>query len=326
MEIWCSRPLTSLATTHLNEPYYETGTDDADNSSNSGSQLVFNESGYMYVLRENGGKFMLSQGAIVSTAVFYHRVTLNFDGVLTQYYHPKNNTTGNESWSVILSEPDNICTASDASAGSGTCGYNSLCRLETKGNRPKCECPSGYTLLDPYEEYGSCKPNFTFGCEDGLGVTYDMVESPNTDWPFSDYEVLQPYGEAECRNLCLHDCMCAVSIFRSETCWKKKLPLSNGRVDNSEISKAFVKVGKNKLPNPEAKKKHEGTLVIAGSVLVLVRSVSVAAICLPFIFIYNKKQTRIPPNEEILDTSLRCFKYIELAEGGIRKGSFWDCL
>lgn len=310
----------NIPTTYLNEPYYRTGTDDAVNSLNSGTQLVFNESGYMYVLRENGGKFMLSQGAIVSNTVFYHRVTLNFDGVLTQYYHPKNNTTGNESWSVIWSEPDNICTASYALAGSGTCGYNSLCRLETKGNRPKCECPSGYTLLDPYDEYGSCKPNFTFGCEDGLGIAYDMVESPNTDWPFSDYELLKPYGEGECRNSCLHDCMCAVSIFRNETCWKKKLPLSNGRVDNSERSKAFLKVGENKFPIPEPKKKNEGTLVIVGSVL-LASSVLVAAICLAFIFIYNKKQVRIPPTEEIVDTTLRSFRYKELEEatGGFKE-------
>ncbi|KAG5517639.1 hypothetical protein RHGRI_038136 [Rhododendron griersonianum] len=313
-ESWGSFSTINIPTRYLNEPYYRTGTDDAVNSSNSGTQLVFNESGYMYVLRENGGKFMLSQGAITSNAVFYHRVTLNFDGVLTQYYHPKNNTTGNESWSVIWSEPDNICTASNALTGSGTCGYNSLCRLETKGNRPKCECPSGYTLLDPYDQYGSCKPNFTFGCEDGLGVAYDMVESPNADWPYSDYELLRPYGEGECRNSCLHDCMCAISIFRNETCWKKKLPLSNGRVDiNSERSKAFVKVGKNKFPIPEPKKKNEGgALVIAGSVL-LVSSVLVAAICLAFIFIYNKKQARIPPTEEIVDTTLRSFRNMPIS-------------
>ncbi|KAH7838608.1 hypothetical protein Vadar_028893 [Vaccinium darrowii] len=310
----------SSPTTHLNEPYYYgTGTNDDVNSSNSGSQLVFNDSGYMYVLRENGGKSMVSQVDIVSNAVFYHRVTLSFDGVLTQYFHPRNDTTGNESWSVIWSEPRNICTASHAATGSGICGYNSLCRLDTE-KRPKCECPSGYTLLDQDDEYGSCKPNFTLGCEDGLGVTYDIVESANTDWPISDYELLKPYGEGECRNSCLHDCMCAVSIFRDDNCWKKKLPLSNGRVDSDEPSKAFVKVGKNKFPIPEPKKKNENSLVIAGSVL-LGSSILVSAICLAFFFIYNKKKVRFPPTEVIVDTNLHCFRYEELVEatGGFKE-------
>ncbi|KAH7848568.1 hypothetical protein Vadar_004592 [Vaccinium darrowii] len=275
----------SIPTTHLNEPYYyETGPNDAVNSSNSGSQLVFNVSGYMYVLRENGTKFMVSQGNSESNAVsvFYHRVTLSFDGVLRQYYHPRSTTTGNE---------------------------NCLCRLDAE--RPKCECPIGYTLLDPNDRYGSCKPNFTLGCEDG--VTYDITESPNTDWPLNDYDLLRPYREEECRNSCLHDCMCAVAIFRGDSCWKKRLPLSNGRVDNGEASKAFIKVGKIQFPILQPKKKNADTLVIAGSVL-LGSSVLVTALCLAFMFIYNKKQARFPPTEVIVDTNLRCFRYKELVE------------
>jgi len=61
---------------------------------------------------------------------------------------------------------------------------------------------------------------------------YDFEELTNTDWPTSDYALLQPFTEEKCRQSCLNDCMCAVAIFRSgDMCWKKKLPLSNGRVD-----------------------------------------------------------------------------------------------
>ena len=132
----------NLPTDNPNDAYYTAGDSSA---SSPGKQLVFNESGYIYILKNNSQTFPLSQATVGSTADFYYRATLNFDGVFTQYSHPKNSNT-NVSWTVIWSLPDNICVSSNVRTGSGTCGYNSICTLKPD-RRPTCTCPNGYSLI-----------------------------------------------------------------------------------------------------------------------------------------------------------------------------------
>ncbi|PRQ35327.1 putative protein kinase RLK-Pelle-SD-2b family [Rosa chinensis] len=131
-------------------------------------------------------------------------------------------------------------------SGLGVCGYNSIYTLQDQ--RPTCACPKGYSLLDPNDLYGNCKPDFIQGCEeDKLSPTNDIYEVQmltNTDWPLSDFMQLNPSTPESCNQSCFEDCLCAVAIYRVETCWKKKLPLSNGRVDNGLNSQAFIKVRK----------------------------------------------------------------------------------
>jgi hypothetical protein len=240
----------NLPTTYANEAYYASGTvaDSASNSSSPGRQLQFNESGYIYILRENDQIFPLSLGKVGSADDFYFRATLDFDGVFTLYSHPRNSSS-NQTWIPLWSEPDNICLSLLVTEGSGVCGYNSICSL-TADRRPACACPKGYSLLDPSDRYGSCKPDFIQGCEeDKLSSSptadlYDFQVLTNTDWPSSDYVLLRPSTEELCRKSCMEDCMCAVAIFRlGDSCWKKKLPLSNGRVDiGLNGGKALIKI------------------------------------------------------------------------------------
>jgi hypothetical protein len=90
----------NLPTVYRNQPYYKIDSTAGDlNTSNSGKQLVFNASGYFYILRENDERFTLAQG-ILSTGNLYFRVTLNFDGILTVYSHPKT-FAGYESWTPL---------------------------------------------------------------------------------------------------------------------------------------------------------------------------------------------------------------------------------
>ncbi|KAL9458873.1 hypothetical protein AB3S75_007705 [Citrus x aurantiifolia] len=141
---------------------------------------MFNESGYMYILRRNGGRFDLTT-----------------------------ERDGNGNWSVVWSQPENICVSIGGELGSGACGFSSI-------------CPKGYSLLDENEKYGSCKADFELSCNgrrQGYNKElFDFYELKDTDWPMSDYELSRPYDEVQCKNTCLSDCFCAVAIFRGESC------------------------------------------------------------------------------------------------------------
>ncbi|XP_054804852.1 G-type lectin S-receptor-like serine/threonine-protein kinase LECRK3 [Prosopis cineraria] len=318
----------NLPSEYANENYFDSKTVESDTSS-PGTQLVFNKSGDFYVSRENNDTYTFSNQNIPSQSQFYLRVTLNFDGVLTFYQHPRR-SYGNETWTPIWSKPDNICSAT-IKEGAGICGYNSFCRLG-ENSRPNCQCPPGYSLLDPEDPYGSCKPDFIQGCkEDELSQgkdLYDFKELIDTDWPLSDYALLKPFTEEKCKQACLEDCFCAVAIFRSgDSCWKKRWPLSNGRVDTSlNFGKALIKVRKDNSslsgpPGPPIiKRKNQDTLILVVSVLLgssaILNLVLTGAFCLGFSSIYQlrKKLKSVYRSDSAVETNLRCFTYKELEE------------
>ncbi|KAL3027889.1 hypothetical protein AAZX31_03G082000 [Glycine max] len=175
---------------YANENYCETRTEES-NTSSPGTRLVFEPLGYN-----------LSTWSGASTNESSFRETLNFDGIFTLYQHAKSSSES-DAWSPIWSS---------------------------------CQCPKWYSLLDPNHPYGSSKLDFIQGCaEDELigrkedVAEYDFEVLINTDWPLSDYVLLKPFTEEQCKQSCLEDWMCAVTIFRSgNSCFKKKLPLSNG--------------------------------------------------------------------------------------------------
>ncbi|CAH1441570.1 unnamed protein product [Lactuca virosa] len=233
--------------------YYISGTYDPSNSTNSGEQVIFDAAGYMYILRRNGQRFDLTPRDSFPSGDYYHRATLDSDGVFRQYYIPKN-PTSNTNWEVIWFVPDNICVDINDPSNTGACGFNNVCGFD--GNRPNCECPQGFSLLDPNRPSGDCKPDFTPTCDEvdsnNGGDMFDFIELHNIDWPFSDYMHMNPSNEQTCKSSCLEDCFCAVAIYRDTQCWKKKLPLSNGRKVASANVKAFIKyrIGDQPLKNP----------------------------------------------------------------------------
>jgi hypothetical protein len=319
----------NLPTYDPNGPYYQ-------ENSTAGKQLVFNESGYIYILEENDERITIPQGISRPTGNLYFRGTLNFDGIFALYSHPKT-STGKESWTAIWSVPDNICqdiipaNPADQSM-TGVCGFNSVCKLNPQDKRPACECPTGYSLLDPNDPYGSCKPDFIqAGCkEDELSyqqTLYYLEELSNINWPYSDYMRLKPITLENCKNSCLQDCMCAVAIFSTNNiCWKKKLPLSNGIFDKNDGGKVLIKVrkGNSTLPGPSlsnprnepVQKKNQDGLILVVSVLlgcsVFVIFILIGATC--HRFFYKKKASEIDRNGSVLQMNLRCLTYKELLE------------
>ncbi|KMT14413.1 hypothetical protein BVRB_4g071920 [Beta vulgaris subsp. vulgaris] len=238
------------------QPYYATGT---WKPPSQGKQLIYTELGNVYIVAENGAvlyKF-IPEDEIVPIENYYQRATLNYYGVLTWYYHPRTFTENNGvGWSKMYSQPGNICSVG--------CGFNSICSYDNEDQIVRCNCPPSYSLIDPNEKYGSCKPDFELW-EDGQGVDvkHNLVSLENTQFSECDGTFLG-ISEEECKRSCLNDHFCAVATWDTDNggiCCKKK-PLFSGGNHGSDVHKtAWLKVGNgtySTIPSalpPEAKAK-----------------------------------------------------------------------
>ncbi|KAB2604079.1 G-type lectin S-receptor-like serine/threonine-protein kinase RLK1 [Pyrus ussuriensis x Pyrus communis] len=251
----------------------------------------------------------------VSMQNFYHKVTLEHDGVLRHSFHPKTAASSVGSpmaWSPLTSEPSNICLRIGGDTGSGACGYNSLSSYDDKG--PTCRCPSGYIFIDPNDVLKGCKQNFVSqSCDEALLET--------EKWAGGGYEQFTSVSEEWCRQNCLDDCFCVVAIFKDGGCEKKRIPLSNGRMDTSIGGKALVKVRKDNstfIPEvPNTKKKDYSTLILIGSVLLsssgFLNLILLLTTYLAVSRISYKKVNLSEPNYPVIsDMNLKHFTYEEL--------------
>ncbi|KAF2536425.1 hypothetical protein F2Q68_00018927 [Brassica cretica] len=248
----------------------------------------------MYVLlSDNSTRFIKSVS--VSSRDVYLRAVLHFDGVFAQYSHSK---------------------------GEGSNGWN----LEDT-NRPKCQCPERFSLLDTSDEYGDCKADFemqTYGPSNNN--TYELIRVDRTNWPYGDYQMYKEYDEERCRQACLDDCFCAAVVFGNDrVCWAKKFPLSygqrspNGENYDSRNSYTLIKVlkgGGADAPSAKDRGKDRDWLIIACSVL-LGTSAFVNFI---FLALYGRGKTaKKKPNQggdigvaTAVELNLRVFTYGEL--------------
>ncbi|KFK27853.1 hypothetical protein AALP_AA8G438000 [Arabis alpina] len=278
----------SLAETDEYFSYYSSKTNDP---SNPGIQLVFNQSGYMYVLQSNDSRFYIKDEVPKSSSDYYHRAVLHFDGLFALYYHSK---------------------------GQGNNGLGD-------NRRPKCQCPEMFSLVDSSDEYGDCKPDFkmqTCGAEDSktadvnAGVNpYEFIRLNRTKFPTSDYGKYANYDEELCKASCLSDCFCAAAVFRSDqVCLKKKFPLSFGQRSLDGDSDTFIKVLNRAadVPSTGKKGKNRDWLIIGCSVL-LGTSAFVNFI---FVALYSKKRLKqardIGATSTAIESNLRVFTYREL--------------
>ena len=109
--------------------YYNSHTSDSRDEANSSYRLIFDEFGSIYILKSNKQRLALTPPNVPSISENYHRLSLDFDGVLTHYYRPKSTSTGDQKWSTLWSLPNNICLAIVEDIGSGVCGFNNVCHL-----------------------------------------------------------------------------------------------------------------------------------------------------------------------------------------------------
>ncbi|RVX12750.1 G-type lectin S-receptor-like serine/threonine-protein kinase LECRK1 [Vitis vinifera] len=133
----------------------------------SGFQVIFNQSGHIYVVARKESILSDVLSNEVSMRDFYQRAILEYDGVFRQYVYPK--TAG-----------------SRADTGSGACGFNSYCTQEDDKTL-HCQCPPGYSFLDQQNEMKGCKQDFVpESCDEKsqkMGL-FHLEEITNVDWPF----------------------------------------------------------------------------------------------------------------------------------------------
>ncbi|KAL6200672.1 hypothetical protein ACLB2K_030453 [Fragaria x ananassa] len=295
-------------------------------------QLIFNQSGYIYLTDKNGSMLHNISTNKVPMEDFYQRATLEFDGVLKHYvYRKSTNSNVERGWYFLAYEHPNICTAisttAGASAGGGVCGFNSLCKHDEKGLNT-CYCPSKYTFIDPNDERKGCKPAFIpQSCDQASpeAELYEFEVMSDTDWPLGDYDQIRPVEDEQwCKQNCLEDCFCAVAIFyvKNKTCWKKGLPLMNGKFDKSAGWRSHVKKRKdssNSTISPGVsvpKKKDKSSLILVGSVLIIVLT-HLGVFIITFLVIsriYYRKALVSKLCPVLQGINLKCFTYMELKE------------
>ncbi|KAJ1409702.1 Bulb-type lectin domain [Sesbania bispinosa] len=226
------------------DPYWATGT------SKTESELIFDESGRMYIKNETGVAISEVTKGFPKDSWYIARI--DSDGVFRLYYHPKTETnvadscSGSGWWNILQHYPQDICLSFIEETGNVVCGFNSYC--VTINGKTNCECPDHYSPFT-HNNLTGCRPDFPLpSChKEGWEQDKDLVdfkEYKYLDWPLSDYDLL--IGDAMdkdmCKQKCLEDCFCSVAIYNDEgRCWKKKYPLSNGRKHPSVNRIALVK-------------------------------------------------------------------------------------
>ncbi|KAF7828460.1 G-type lectin S-receptor-like serine/threonine-protein kinase LECRK3 [Senna tora] len=304
--------------------YYSVNTSSSANASGLASQLVFNDTGEIYVETKGGRRINLGWGDLaLDVTTNYYRVTLEYYGVLTLYSLPRGGSTDNQVWSVVNFVPENICVAIFSDYGSGCCGYNSYCSWQR--TRPICTCPEGYSLVDPNNEFGGCQPDFSLGCgaddvasQENPQEVYEFKVLQNVDWPLGDYEKLSNYTQDDCKNSCLYDCNCGVAILDSEnTCWKKRLPLSNGRINSGSggVQIPFFKTRIRPLGKVDHKEENRVEPAVLGSLItsLVINTLLLATVVILFLLLKRKKIVKVSA-PSLVETNLHSFTYQALKE------------
>ncbi|KAK3145240.1 hypothetical protein QOZ80_4AG0326070 [Eleusine coracana subsp. coracana] len=293
--------------------------------------LVFDATGRIYVAM-NSTQINMTSVVTSSMADYYHRATLDPDGAFRQYVYPKKaSKQSSQAWSVVGMVPDNICQAT-TTIGSGTCGFNSYCMLDDTNNQTTCMCPAQYSFIDEDRKYKGCKPDFlpqSCDLDEGAAVLkFQLTSMDNVDWPFADYEQQTPVTKNDCQNLCLTDCFCSVAVFHDsdKTCWKKKMPLSNGMMGDFVQRTVFIKVPKDNSSHSElpdsSKWKKDKKYWILGSSLFLGSSIFVNILLISVLLFgtyCTVTKTRVPSVKlsSNLGLPLKAFTYAELEDATI---------
>ncbi|KAK7842410.1 g-type lectin s-receptor-like serine/threonine-protein kinase lecrk2 [Quercus suber] len=211
---------------------------------------------------------------------YYHRATINDKGNFQQLAFYKGN--GASQWDVeweAISEPcivDNIC---------GVFGF-----CTSPDNKiVNCTCLPGYSPLDPNIPSKGCYPKLVIDfCAPNSSnsqftiETLDATDFPNFD--FANLAKIEQTDEDGCRKEVMNDCFCVAGVFyrNTQACYKKRMPLVNGRRSNPNTNNmvAFLKVPveNNNLDHKDKKESPSSAVLLASFLSCSILAVLFAAI------------------------------------------------
>ncbi|KAG6417596.1 hypothetical protein SASPL_119780 [Salvia splendens] len=176
--------------------YWSSDTRDA------GFQMIFNNSGIINLIRQNGTILRPLFGSGSLAGQFYQRLVLEHDGVLCHYVYDDSLLPSlSLAWSVRNFEPSNICHAiREDDIGGGPCVFNAYCSIKPDG-RSTCHGSSGYYSRDGFI---GCAPEFVqHRCDlqqaqDAQSFTFNEMSGVN--WRFKDYAIFRDVEEAGAAN------------------------------------------------------------------------------------------------------------------------------
>ncbi|XP_062083434.1 G-type lectin S-receptor-like serine/threonine-protein kinase LECRK3 [Humulus lupulus] len=293
-------------------------------------QVTFNPSGSIYLESQNGTvlKWLTTSSNSNFSKGFYQRAILEYDGIFRHYIYPKDEDGPDSKewpsgeWSYISpSTPENSCSSFQDFSEPGNCGYNSYCNTEK--DRLNCNCPTGYTFIDPNDKLKGCRPNFKAqSCdEDSDDVNhFQMYRMDNINWAGGDYELFEAVNEGSCKNSCLVDCFCALVVYENQNCHMKKYPFSKGIRNNMIEGKTLIKVRSDNSTSKPSRSRHlkredQTTLIVIGSVLVsssVFLNILLLITSLVLYFRLCHKASITKSNETMPEKNLQNFTFAEL--------------
>ncbi|KAM7488605.1 hypothetical protein LguiB_026089 [Lonicera macranthoides] len=284
---------------------------------NMNISLVYNQSSaFMYVV--NGTSIRYNMNASVPTPVgdYYHRATINDKGNFQQFIYRKENGS---SWVVVWEAITEPCIVFNI------CGVYGFCTI-LNNVTVSCSCLPGYSPLDPSSPSKGCHPNVVkdFCAPNSSSADFVLEELGNADFPngaFGDMARITPSDVEGCKKEVMDDCYCTAGVLVETVCYKKRIPLLNGRRSFPSTNNilAFVKVPKeinltSAIPN--RRKDSPSSAVLLGSiVLCSVFAVLFAAIAIyhyPLWMHYKRKD--MPQKLTPVELNLKAFSFRELHE------------
>ena len=286
--------------------------------------LVFNPTtAFMYVIsvEDNSTAFNMTRTVPTPISDYYHRATINDKGNFQQLAFYKGN--GASQWDVVWEAISQPCTVYDI------CGVFGFC-TSPDNKIVNCTCLPGCSPWDPNIPSKGCYPNVVmdFCAPNSLASDFTIERLDDSDFPNSDFANLAKIEQTDedgCRKEVMDDCFCVAGVFNSTSnvCYKKRMPLVNGRRSNSDTNNmvTFLKVPvKDNSWSRKDKKESPSSAVLLASFL----SCSVLAVLFAAIAIYHHPlaqrciRVQPPPKRKPVELNLKAFsfQYLQGATNG----------
>ncbi|KAK4587264.1 hypothetical protein RGQ29_024113, partial [Quercus rubra] len=293
---------------HFSDPaYWYTAT-----INNGNVSLAFNKTTaflYPIYVEKNSKAYNMTSTAPTPIEDFYHRATINDKGNFQQLAFYRGN--GASQWDVVWEAITQPCIVDNI------CGVFRFC-TSPDNKIVNCTCLPGCSPWDPNIPSKGCYPNVVmdFCAPNSLASDFTIERLDDSDFPnsnFANLAKIEKTDEDGCRKEVMNDCFCA--------CYKKRMPLVNGRTSNPATNNmvAFLKVPveNNNLDHKDKKESPSSAVLLASFLSCSILAVLFAAIGIyqhPWAQRYIRVQLQPPPKRKPVEINLKAYPFRDLQE------------